>query len=88
MNPDQGPRFDPPLPGRPGLRRPRTVPAPPGVVEHTLADGERLDVLAQYYYGDARRWWRILDANPQLLGAGQADRMAHGARLAIPRAED
>jgi hypothetical protein len=34
---------------------------------HTLADGDRLDQLAATYYGQPRKWWRICDANPELL---------------------
>jgi phage tail protein X len=79
--------FDPPLDGLPGLRRPRDITTPPGVIEHTLAAGERLDLLAYHYYGDARRWRRILDANPQLLGAHQAEQLAQGATIAIPRGD-
>ena len=82
-----GAPFDPPLDGLPGLRRPRDAGVPAGVIEHTLAGGERLDMLAYHYYGDPRRWWRILDANPQLLGAHEAEQLAQGATIAIPRAD-
>jgi hypothetical protein len=30
---------------------------------HTVNQGERLDHLAQYFYGDAELFWRIADAN-------------------------
>ncbi|WP_166026624.1 hypothetical protein [Streptomyces chilikensis] len=33
---------------------------------HTVADGERPDLLAQRYFGDAGQWWQIADANPVL----------------------
>jgi nucleoid-associated protein YgaU len=59
--------FSPPVPGGADLLRPREVRTLPGVVEHTLAAGDRPDLLAHHYYGDARLWWRILDANPQLV---------------------
>ena len=44
-------------------------PTPPvsGEVLHTLAEGERLDHLAETYYRQPRTWWRICDANPAFL---------------------
>ncbi|MEM7584261.1 MAG: LysM domain-containing protein [Acidobacteriota bacterium] len=53
----------------PGLR-PRPVETALGAVEHTVQAGDRLDLLARHYYSDDRLWWRILDANPRLLFAG------------------
>lgn len=47
--------------------RPRTIDAAPGVIEHRIEAGQRLDLLARHYYNDSRLWWRILDANPDLL---------------------
>jgi hypothetical protein len=38
-----------------------------GVLVHTLEEGDRLDHLAQRYYGQPRSWWRIVDANPEFL---------------------
>lgn len=45
--------------------RPRTIGPAPGVIEHTVRAGDRLDLLARNYYNDARLWWRIVDANPE-----------------------
>lgn len=50
----------------PGIRS-RPIGPAEGVIEHALRAGDRLDLLAQHYYNDDRLWWRILDANPQLL---------------------
>ena len=36
-----------------------------GRFQHTVHDGDRLDLLAFKYYGDAARWWQIADANPE-----------------------
>ena len=55
----------------PGIR-PRAIGAASGVVEHTVREGDRLDLLAQHYYNDDRLWWRILDANPEILHGGDA----------------
>ena len=53
----------------PGVR-PRGVATLAGVVEHTVRTGDRLDLLARHYYNDDRLWWRIVDANPEILFAG------------------
>lgn len=47
--------------------RERKLSTPPGLVEHTLKHSDRLDHLANDYYKQDRRWWRILDANPEYL---------------------
>lgn len=38
-----------------------------GIFRHTVDDGDRLDMLAYRYYQDSRKWWRILDANPEFM---------------------
>lgn len=69
--------------------RSRPIGPAPGVLEHVVAQGDRLDRLAQYYYDDARRWWRILDANPELLnGADLSLEQWVGAVILIPRADE
>lgn len=68
--------FDPPEDGGeafPGVR-PRPVDTPPGVVEHVVASDDRLDLLARHYYGDDRLWWRLLDANPEIVDPADAVR--------------
>ena len=58
--------------GQPGVfrgLRARNVTTLEGVIEHSITDTDRLDHLAHHYYGDYRLWWRIIDANPQLLFA-------------------
>lgn len=47
---------------------------------HTVAAGDRPDLLAQHYFGDPGQWWRIADANPVLDPAeltGEAGRVIH-----------
>lgn len=56
--------------------RPREVATLPGAVEHVIRAGDRLDLLARHYYNDDRLWWRIVDANPEVLFAG--DMLAPG----------
>lgn len=48
---------------------PRQISLPEGMVEHVVGIEDRLDLLAYQYYGDARLWWHILDANPQIPSA-------------------
>jgi nucleoid-associated protein YgaU len=72
----------------PGLR-PRDIGPATGVLEHTVAAGDRLDLLALQYYNDDRLWWRILDANPGLLLGGELTLGdLQGSTLIIPRARD
>ena len=67
--------------------RPRAIDTAAGVIEHRVEAGQRLDLLARHYYNDSRLWWRILDANPDLLcGASlPLDEMA-GEVILIPKA--
>ena len=50
--------------------RPRQIEPATGVLEHVVKEDERLDLLALYYYNDPGKWWRILDANPEILNGG------------------
>ena len=82
--------------------RPREIGPAEGVIEHTVKEGDRLDLLARHYYNDDRLWWRILDANPEILfgeeatlavdqgNPGDPDFLTAmiGRTLAIPRAEE
>lgn len=47
--------------------RPRDIEDATGVLEYTVKSGDRLDLLAQSFYNDGRLWWRILDANADIL---------------------
>lgn len=55
-----------PLSSGKGLR-PRSIQSLEGVIEHEVQQGDRLDTLARHYYKNDRLWWRIIDANPDLL---------------------
>ena len=57
------------------------------MLEHTVAAGDRRDLIALQYYNDDLLWWRILDANPAVLLGGElllGD--LEGSKLLIPRA--
>lgn len=67
--------------------RPRDIKPTPGVLEHTVASGERFDALALHYYNSVSRWWRILDANPTISYAGDVFRRENeGTIILIPQA--
>jgi nucleoid-associated protein YgaU len=69
--------------------RPREIGAALGVIEHVIREGDRLDLLAGHYYNDARLWWRILDANPDLqCGVDIALAERAGEVILIPKAKD
>lgn len=44
----------------------REVPAPPPGGVHVPVPGDRLDGLAERFYRDARRFWRLADASDEL----------------------
>lgn len=69
--------------------RPRAIGAAGDVVEHLVRAGDRLDLLARHYYNDERLWWRILDANPDLLhGAELMTEAMEGQVILIPRGRE
>jgi len=58
-------------------------------VEHVIAAGDRLDLLARHYYNDDRLWWRIVDANPAFLYAGDMVlESKEGQVILIPKAKE
>ncbi len=68
-----------------GIRPRKIVPAA-GVLEYTIKEGDRLDLLSLHFYDNTRRWWRILDANPQILfGADLMLKEYIGKTIQIPR---
>ena len=50
--------------------RPRKIGRATGILEHIVKEGDRPDLLAGHYYNDPGKWWRIADANPDLLYSG------------------
>ena len=54
---------------------------------HIVSKGDNLELLAHLYYQDSRQWWRIVEANPQILqqcrtSMGQGIRRACDTSLA------
>ncbi len=69
--------------------RPREIGPAEGVIEHVIKRGDRLDLLARNYYNDDRRWWRILDANPDILYGGDLLLDNHeGEIILIPKSKE
>jgi nucleoid-associated protein YgaU len=60
------------------------VQAPPGARLHVVARGEVLGAISQQYYGTARRWREIAQAN----GISDPESLRAGQRLIIPRLAD
>jgi hypothetical protein len=56
-------------------------PARPSVFAWTATDTDRLDTLAQRYYRDPAKLWRIADASDAL---DPFDAIVPGRRVAIP----
>ena len=75
------------VPDRDGVPRrslqARRVPPTPGVIEHVVLEGERLDQLAARFYGDPFKYWLILDANPGELNPFLL--LRPGRRIQVPR---
>ncbi len=69
--------------------RARTIGPATGVIEYVVKADDRLDLLAQYFYVDSRKWWRILDANPEIVfGPDLTLEQNIGATILIPRASE
>lgn len=66
--------------------RPRKIRPAAGVIEYKVNEGDRLDLLSLHFYSNPRRWWRILDANPQIMfGADLMLNAYIGETILIPR---
>ncbi len=53
------------------------------LVEHTVAQGERLDHLTARYLGDPTLFWRVCDANGVLQPA-ELEELGRVVRIALP----
>jgi len=62
---------------------------PPGsfvpIAEHEVSVGERADLLAHRYFGDAETWWRIADANPVLNPTDLTSTPGRRLRITLPQ---
>lgn len=65
--------------------RPRSIGQATPVLEYRVKEGDRLDLLALYFYNNDRKWWRILDANPSVMfGADLSLESYAGEIILIP----
>lgn len=65
--------------------RPRLISTATPVLEYRVKEGDRLDLLALYFYKNDRKWWRILDANPSIVfGADLSLDSSIGEIILIP----
>lgn len=63
-------------------KRLRIIPTPRGVIGHTVAREDRLDLIASRYFGDPEQFWRIVDANGGMMPAELVAEIER--RLVIP----
>lgn len=69
--------------------RAREIGPAPGVLEYTVKADDRLDLLALNFYADSRKWWRILDANPEIMfGPDLGLDNYIGSTILIPKANE
>ncbi len=69
--------------------RARELSTPEGIIEYSITDADRLDLLANNYYKNDRRWWRILDANTEVLyGFELINEKTLGDTIIIPASQE
>lgn len=61
----------------------RVIAPPPSALAYTVTEGERLDMLAARFYGEATKYWHILDANPETLNPFEL--LVPGRTIQVPR---
>jgi hypothetical protein len=67
-------------------KRTRIIPPAAANRGHIITEGERLDHIAHFYFKDARRFWRICDANEVMYPDDMAADI--GRKIKIPPAQD
>jgi len=66
--------------------RARVISPATGILEYIIKQGDRLDLLALYFYNDSSKWWRLLDANPDIMFAADLTLEEHlGRTIQVPR---
>jgi hypothetical protein len=69
-------------------KRRRFIPSLEGtvtIVEHFVAEGDRLDNITARYLGDPIQFWRVCDANLVLLPDELTDERGESIRIALPK---
>ncbi len=65
----------------------RFVPQPERfqvVQEHTIVQGDRLDILAGQYLGDPTLFWRLCDANRAMRPAALTEKLGTELNITLP----
>jgi hypothetical protein len=58
------------------------LPTSPALIGyHTRKEGQRLDLLANYYLNDATQFWRFCDANDAIV----PDALATHSQIGVPK---
>lgn len=65
------------------MKRTREPVATELALVYQVSEGDRLDLLAQRFFHDPRKWWLIADANPDVLAP--EDLLVPGRQLRIPK---
>ncbi len=68
--------------------RSRDIQPISGEIEHKVTKEDRLDRLASHYYNDSRKWWLILDANPEISFGGDLDMGRYANSVIVIPADD
>ena len=66
----------------------RFIPSPEGMttlVEHKVAQGERLDNITARYLGDPTQFWRVADANNVLRPEELTEEIGTLIKIALPQ---
>lgn len=74
------------VPDRNGVLQSAILPAYPQTLvfhytEYEWANGDRVDLVAEAFYGDPAAWWRIARVNPEIL---IWDEVSPGTVIRIP----
>src|SRR5262245_12634037 len=54
------------------------------LVEHTVAEGERVDTITAQYLGDPEQFWRICDANTAVRPEELIETVGRRLRITMP----
>jgi hypothetical protein len=65
-------------------KRLRLVVREPAPITYLVQEGDRVDTVAWNVFRDAEMWWRIADANADLVADDLADVPGRALRLALP----
>ncbi len=54
------------------------------ISEHAVVEGDRLDLIADQYFGDAELFWRVADGNDAMLPADLTSDVGTRLRITLP----